>query len=114
MSTPQEHANEPAFRIGNHAFRSRLIIGTGKYESFEQNLECARESGAEMITVALRRVNFDAAKGPRLLGEEGGAEVRPHRRDVFFPRNAPWRVRHPRPCSQRGAIPKPPVQGAAA
>jgi thiazole synthase len=44
-----------------------LIIGSGKYESFEQNLECAEASGAEMVTVALRRVNFDAAKGPRLL-----------------------------------------------
>jgi len=54
-------------RIGDHEFRSRLIIGSGKYESFEQNLECAEVSGAEMVTVALRRVNFDAAKGPRLL-----------------------------------------------
>jgi len=67
MTTPRDETNEPAFRIGDHAFHSRLIIGTGKYESFEQNLECARESGAEMITVALRRVNFDADKGPRLL-----------------------------------------------
>ena len=67
MSTPQNETTEPAFRIGEHAFHSRLIVGTGKYESFEQNLECARESGAEMITVALRRVNFDADKGPRLL-----------------------------------------------
>ena len=61
-------ANEaPAFTIGRHAFRSRLIIGTGKYASFEENLACAEASGAEMVTVALRRVNFDAAKGPRLL-----------------------------------------------
>jgi len=55
------------FCIGKYRFRSRLIIGTGKYESFEQNLACAEASGAEMVTVALRRVNFDAAKGPRLL-----------------------------------------------
>ena len=57
----------PAFRIGRYEFRSRLIIGSGKYASFEQNLACAEASGAEMITVALRRVNFDASKGPRLL-----------------------------------------------
>ncbi len=57
----------PAFRLGRHEFRSRLIIGSGKYASFEENLACAEASGAEMITVALRRVNFDAAKGPRLL-----------------------------------------------
>ncbi len=55
------------YQLGTHTFSSRLVIGTGKYESFEQNLECAEASGAEMITVALRRVNFDAAKGPRLL-----------------------------------------------
>jgi len=55
------------FRIGEHDFRSRLIIGSGKYESFQQNLECAEASGAEMVTVALRRVDFDAPKGERLL-----------------------------------------------
>lgn len=63
----QQKQGGPAFTIGKHEFNSRLIIGTGKYESFEQNLECAEASGAEMVTVALRRVNFDADKGPRLL-----------------------------------------------
>lgn len=55
------------YTLGDHTFSSRLIIGTGKYESFEQNLECVEVSGAEMVTVALRRVNFDANAGPRLL-----------------------------------------------
>lgn len=55
------------WRVGKYTFTSRLIIGSGKYESFEQNLACAEASGAEMVTVALRRVNFDAEKGPRLL-----------------------------------------------
>jgi thiazole synthase len=55
------------FRIGDRTFSSRLIIGSGKYASFEQNLECLEQSGAEMITVALRRVNLDASKGPSLL-----------------------------------------------
>ncbi len=58
---------QESWKIGDYTFHSRLIIGSGKYESFEQNLECAEASGAEMVTVALRRVNFDAAKGPRLL-----------------------------------------------
>ena len=62
-----EQDKPESWRIGDHEFRSRLIIGSGKYESFEQNLECAEVSGAEMVTVALRRVNFDAEKGPRLL-----------------------------------------------
>jgi len=56
-----------AFRIGERTFTSRLIIGSGKYESFEQNLACLEASGAEMITVALRRVNLDKSKGPSLL-----------------------------------------------
>ena len=59
--------SESTYSLGSHTFTSRLIIGSGKYESFEQNLECVEASGAEMVTVALRRVNLDAAKGPRLL-----------------------------------------------
>jgi thiazole synthase len=62
-----ESERQESWKIGDYTFYSRLIIGSGKYESFEQNLECAEASGAEMVTVALRRVNFDAAKGPRLL-----------------------------------------------
>jgi thiazole synthase len=56
-----------SYAIGNHHFESRLIIGTGKYESFEQNLACAEASGAEMVTVALRRVDLSAPKGQRLF-----------------------------------------------
>ncbi len=57
----------PAYQLGEHRFDSRLVIGTGKYDSFEQNRECLEASGAEMITVALRRVNCDPGKGPSLL-----------------------------------------------
>jgi thiazole synthase len=53
--------------LGGRSFRSRLIIGSGKYASFEQNLACAEAAGAEMITVALRRTRFDAPKGQGLL-----------------------------------------------
>ena len=56
-----------AFSVGRHTFTSRLIIGTGKYESFEQNLACAEASGAEMVTVALRRIDLNAPKGQRLF-----------------------------------------------
>jgi len=55
------------YTLGSRTFTSRLIIGSGKYESFEQNLECAEASGAEMVTVALRRTQFDAPKGQGLL-----------------------------------------------
>ncbi len=55
------------YTLGPHSFRSRLIIGSGKYASFEQNRICAEESGAEMVTVALRRTKLDAPKGEGLL-----------------------------------------------
>src|SRR5262245_46101136 len=55
------------FALGARRFNSRLIIGTGKYASFEQNLACAEAAGAEMVTVALRRTKLDAPKGEGLL-----------------------------------------------
>jgi thiazole synthase len=58
---------DAGYTLGNHTFRSRLIIGSGKYESFQQNLDCAVASGAEMVTVALRRTPLDAPKGEGLL-----------------------------------------------
>src|SRR3972149_5832624 len=55
------------YTLGARSFRSRLIIGSGKYASFEQNQACAEASGAEMVTVALRRTKLDAPKGQGLL-----------------------------------------------
>jgi thiazole synthase len=55
------------FDLGARRFRSRLIIGTGKYASFEQNLACAEAAGAEIVTIALRRTKLDAPKGEGLL-----------------------------------------------
>ncbi len=46
------------FTIAGRSFRSRLMLGTGKYRSPEIMAACHRESGAEIITVAVRRVNF--------------------------------------------------------
>ncbi len=55
------------YQLGTRTFTSRLIIGSGKYASFEQNLACAEASGAEIVTVALRRTALDAPKGEGLL-----------------------------------------------
>ena len=55
------------YTLGKHTLSSRLIIGTGKYTSFAENLACAEASGVEMVTVALRRVKLDAPKGEGLL-----------------------------------------------
>lgn len=47
------------FVIGNRTFTSRLIIGTGKYRSYDEMRNAHRVSGAEMVTVAVRRVPLD-------------------------------------------------------
>ncbi|QQS44875.1 MAG: thiazole synthase [Acidobacteriota bacterium] len=54
-------------KIAGHEFDSRLIIGTGKYRSNEEMVEAFERSGAEMITVAVRRVNITDRSQPSLL-----------------------------------------------
>ena len=50
------------FVIAGRQFRSRLIVGTGKYRSFQETARALEASGAEMVTVAVRRVNLDRSK----------------------------------------------------
>jgi len=50
------------FKVGDRVFKSRLIVGTGKYASFEQTRDAIAASGAEMITLAVRRIELDKAK----------------------------------------------------
>jgi thiazole synthase len=47
-----------AFKIAGREFRSRLIVGTGKYRSFQEMARAHAASGAEIVTVAVRRVNL--------------------------------------------------------
>jgi len=47
--------------IAGREFRSRLIVGTGKYKSFQETARALEASGAEIVTVAVRRVNLDRA-----------------------------------------------------
>ena len=47
------------FEIAGRTFRSRIIIGTGKYRTYEEMKAAHRASGAEMVTVAVRRVPLD-------------------------------------------------------
>jgi thiazole synthase len=53
--------------LGGRSFGSRLIVGTGKYASHEETLAAVRASGAEMVTVAVRRVDLDARRETSLL-----------------------------------------------
>jgi thiazole synthase len=52
---------EDTLTIAGRSFGSRLILGTGKYDSFETMRDAVVASGAEMVTVAVRRVDFDQA-----------------------------------------------------
>jgi len=52
-------ALEDSFQIAGRTFRSRIIIGTGKYRSFDEMKAAHRASEAEMVTVAVRRVPLD-------------------------------------------------------
>jgi thiazole synthase len=58
MSTAVETEKE-TFEVAGRTFSSRLIVGTGKYRSFEEMKAAHRASGAEMVTVAVRRVPLD-------------------------------------------------------
>ena len=53
--------------IVGHEFHSRLIVGTGKYRSFQEMARCHAASGAEMVTVAVRRVNLTDRSKESLL-----------------------------------------------
>jgi len=54
-------------RIGRYELTSRLIVGTGKYPSMEVMQAAHAASGAQMVTVAIRRINLDNADGRTLL-----------------------------------------------
>jgi thiazole synthase len=53
--------NDPLI-IAGRKFGSRLIVGTGKYKSFQETARALEASGAEIVTVAVRRVNLDRSK----------------------------------------------------
>ena len=46
------------FKVGGKILQSRLIVGTGKYKSFSETAKAIQASGADMVTVAVRRVNI--------------------------------------------------------
>src|SRR3546814_5504541 len=52
--------------VAGRTFTSRLIVGTGKYKDFEQNAAALEASGAEIVTVAVRRVNVSDPAAPML------------------------------------------------
>jgi len=59
-------ASDDTWTVAGRTFRSRLIVGTGKYKDFAQNAAALEASGAEIVTVAVRRVNVSDPKAPML------------------------------------------------
>ncbi|MFC4846439.1 sulfur carrier protein ThiS [Hephaestia sp. GCM10023244] len=57
---------DDSWTVAGKTFRSRLIVGTGKYKDFEQNAAALAASGAEIVTVAVRRVNVSDRNAPML------------------------------------------------
>jgi thiazole synthase len=58
---------DDSFVIAGRTFRSRLIVGTGKYPSNQVMAEAHRRSGTDMVTVAVRRIDLKAPKGQSLI-----------------------------------------------
>lgn len=63
----EKFLEEDKLVIGGKAFKSRLIVGSGKYKDFKETKEATEASGAEMITVAVRRVNITDPTKENLL-----------------------------------------------
>ena len=63
---PSKRATD-GWSVAGRSFTSRLIVGTGKYKSFEENAAAVAASGAEIVTVAVRRVNISDPGQPILM-----------------------------------------------
>jgi thiazole synthase len=61
-----DHSTD-SFVVAGRSFRSRLIVGTGKYRDFEETRHALEASGAEIVTVAVRRVNVTDPNQPMLV-----------------------------------------------
>jgi thiazole synthase ThiGH ThiG subunit len=66
-----DHADDSSpgdsWEVAGHRFTSRLIVGTGKYKDFAQNAAAVEASGAQIVTVAVRRVNISDPGQPVLM-----------------------------------------------
>ena len=55
------------FKIGRHEFKSRLIMGTGRYDSFEQMQATHQAGGTQCVTIAVRRERLNDSSGRNIL-----------------------------------------------
>ncbi len=66
MADSGADSDSDTWTVAGRTFRSRLIVGTGKYKDFAENAAAVEASGAEIVTVAVRRVNVSDPKAPML------------------------------------------------
>jgi len=66
-NAPAQAPVDKPLMIAGKTYSSRLIIGTGKYKTYEENARALEASGAEMVTVAVRRVNLTDPSQPKLV-----------------------------------------------
>src|SRR5262245_33070096 len=66
-TTMMQSINDAPFVIAGHEFRSRLILGTGKYRDNESMVRSFEAADVEMVTVAVRRVNLDRTQEEGVL-----------------------------------------------
>lgn len=64
---PADPAVDDSWSVAGRTLRSRLIVGTGKYKTYDENRRAVEASGAEMVTVAVRRVNITDPKKEMLV-----------------------------------------------
>jgi thiazole synthase len=62
-----DEMEDTALKLGKYEFNSRLFVGTGKYQTFDIMKEALQASGAEVVTVAVRRANIGGKSGESLL-----------------------------------------------
>ena len=67
MTTAVETLRDEPLTIGGRTFQSRLMVGTGKYPDMDTMVRAIEASGAEVVTVAVRRVNLDRSKESSVL-----------------------------------------------
>ncbi len=82
MNAPANLTADDSWTVAGRTFSSRLIVGTGKYKDYALNAAAAEAAGAEIVTVALRRVNLSDPSKPMLVDH-----VRPDR-FTFLPNTA--------------------------
>ena len=87
--TLTNHGDE-ALVLGGFQLRSRLLAGTGKYPSAEIMREALKESGTEMVTVAIRRVDLKDRGRDSILGVliEGGYTILPNTAGCYTAKDA--------------------------